>query len=69
MLLSNIESNTSTIQTAAVFHLTNDGVSWKLQDSNTSIGNAIFGTLISSPVSENVSTTADTSENESNLEE
>lgn len=52
LLLSNIEANTSTIQSTAVFHLTNDGVSWKLDDSNAVIGNAIFGTLSSSPVSE-----------------
>ena len=52
LLLTNIKSNTATRKTSAVFHLTNDGVSWKLQDSNTSIGNAIFGTLSSSPVSE-----------------
>lgn len=52
MLLNNIESNTATVQTAVVFHLINDGVSWKLQDSNTDIGNALFGTLSSSPVTE-----------------
>ncbi|WP_253288325.1 hypothetical protein [Blautia sp. MSJ-19] len=52
MLLNNIESNTSTVSSDATFHLTNDGVSWKLQDSNISIGNAIFGTLSSSPVSD-----------------
>ena len=69
MLLGNIESNTATVQTAAVFHLTNDGVSWKLQDSNTSIGNAIFGTLSSSPVSEDSSETADTSDSETDSEE
>lgn len=52
LLLSNIESNTSTVQSTAVFHLINDGVSWKLDDSNAVIGNAIFGTLSNSPVSE-----------------
>ena len=62
LLLSKIKSNTATVQTAAVFHLTNDGVSWKLQDSNAAIGNAIFGTLSSTPVSEEANDTADSSE-------
>ena len=52
MLLNDIENNTATITSTADFHLTNDGVSWKLDDSNTTIGNAIFGTLSSSPVNE-----------------
>lgn len=62
LLLSKIESNTATVQTAAVFHLTNDGVSWKLQDSNAEIGNAIFGTLSSSPVSEESTAISDSAE-------
>lgn len=61
LLLSDIESNTATVTTNATFHLTNDGVSWKLQDSSESIGNAIFGTLSNSPVSEE-SASADKSE-------
>ena len=52
MLLNDIENNAATITSTADFHLTNDGVSWKLDDSNTTIGNAIFGTLSNSPVSE-----------------
>ena len=52
MLLNDIENNAATITSTADFHLTNDGVSWKLDDSNTTIGNAIFGTLSSSPVNE-----------------
>lgn len=52
MLLNDIENNAATITSTADFHLTNDGVSWKLDDSNTAIGNAIFGTLSNSPVSE-----------------
>lgn len=63
MLLKDIENNTATITSSAYFHLTNDGVSWKLDDSNTTIGNAIFGTLSSSPVSEDAQDT-DSSENE-----
>ena len=52
LLLNNIEKNTATTASSAVFHLMNDGVSWKLQDSNTAIGSAIFGTLSSTPVSQ-----------------
>ena len=52
MLLNDIKNNTANITSTADFHLTNDGVSWKLDDSNTTIGNAIFGTLSNSPVSE-----------------
>ena len=62
MLLNDIETNTATITSTADFHLTNDGVSWKLDDSNTTIGNAIFGTLSSSPVS---GETSDTGSDES----
>lgn len=46
LLLSKIESSTATVQTTATFHLMNDGVSWKLQDSNEEIGNAIFGNML-----------------------
>ena len=52
LLLNNIKRNTATTASSAVFHLMNDGVSWKLQDSNTAIGSAIFGTLSSTPVSQ-----------------
>ena len=63
MLLNDIENNTATITSTADFHLTNDGVSWKLDDSNTTIGNAIFGTLSNSPVSEEDSTNDHVSQN------
>lgn len=51
-LLTEIEENTATITTSADFHLTNDGVSWKLNDNNEAIGNAIFGILSNSPVTD-----------------
>ena len=52
LLLENIKNNTATRTATATFHLTNDGVSWKLQDSNSSVGSAIFGTLSITPVAE-----------------
>lgn len=68
MLLNDIKNNTASITSTADFHLTNDGVSWKLDDSNTTIGNAIFGTLSNSPVSEETED-ADSSEDDSYTEE
>ena len=68
MLLNDIKNNTANITSTADFHLTNDGVSWKLDDSNTTIGNAIFGTLSTSPVSEETEE-ADSSEDDSYTEE
>ena len=68
MLLNDIKNNTANITSTADFHLTNDGVSWKLDDSNTTIGNAIFGTLSNSPVSEETED-ADSSEADSYAEE
>ena len=68
MLLNDIKNNTANITSTADFHLTNDGVSWKLDDSNTAIGNAIFGTLSNSPVSEETED-ADSSEDDSYAEE
>lgn len=68
MLLNDIKNNTANITSTADFHLTNDGVSWKLDDSNTTIGNAIFGTLSNSPVSEETED-ADFSEDDSYAEE
>lgn len=68
MLLNDIKNNTANITSTADFHLTNDGVSWKLDDSNTTIGNAIFGTLSNSPVSEETED-ADFSEDDSYAQE
>ena len=50
MLLDCITANTTTKTADASLHLINDGVSWKLDDSNGALGNAIFGTLTTSPV-------------------
>lgn len=52
LLLDSIKNNDSTITATATFHLTNNGVSWKLEDAGTELGNAIFGTLTASPVPE-----------------
>lgn len=52
LLLEAIEKNEDTITASAVFHLVNDGASWKLKDASTELGNAIFGMLVTSPVSE-----------------
>ena len=52
LLLDSIKNNTTTTTATATFHLTNDGVSWKLEDAGTELGNAIFGTLTASPVPE-----------------
>lgn len=42
LLLDSIKNNTTTTTANATFHLTNDGVSWKLEDAGTELGNAIF---------------------------
>lgn len=52
LLLDSIRNNQATITATATFHLTNDGASWKLENAGTELGNAIFGTLTASPVSE-----------------
>ena len=52
LLLRNIEENTGTLTHPAVFVLTNDGASWKLQDDGHSIGAGIFGNLSVTPVAE-----------------
>ncbi|MCI6005091.1 MAG: hypothetical protein SOY73_08805 [Blautia sp.] len=52
LLLDNIEKNTSVSTAEAVFQLVNDGVSWKLENGNEELGDAIFGTLITTPVEE-----------------
>lgn len=52
LLLKNIEKNTETLTHSSAFVLTNDGVSWKLQDDGHSIGAGIFGNLSVTPVAE-----------------
>lgn len=50
LLLNCIENNTDTVTSSVTFHLVNDGASWKLEENNSTIGNAIFGTLSTTPV-------------------
>ncbi len=50
LLLKNINENDAVTTASATFLLVNDGVSWKLADNNHDLGNAIFGTLATSPV-------------------
>ena len=64
-MLDNIESNTAVKTAPAAFHFTNDGVSWKLQDESSELGNAIFGTLTTSPVENGEDTSDEESEEES----
>lgn len=52
LLLESIESNDEAVSTQATFTLINDGASWKLDNDNNELGNAIFGTLATSPVTE-----------------
>ena len=66
LLLESIKNNDSTITVAATFHLTNNGVSWKLEDAGTELGNAIFGTLTVSPVPEDTADAEDTSSSDDN---
>ena len=47
----------------ASFSLTNDGVSWKLQDDGQVIGAGIFGTLSSTPVEEELAPEENPDEN------
>lgn len=50
LLLNSIKENTDTVTSSVTFHLTNDGASWKLLENSEAIGNAIFGTLSTTPV-------------------
>ena len=52
LLLNCIENNTDTVTSTVTFHLVNDGASWKLEENSSAIGNAIFGTLCKTPVSD-----------------
>ena len=66
LLLDSIKNNTTTTTVNATFHLTNDGVSWKLQDAGTELGNAIFGTLTASPVPEDAAGDENASDSDDN---
>lgn len=52
LLLDSIEENTSITTTDVSFVLVNDGASWKLENESTRLGDAIFGTLTTTPVNE-----------------
>lgn len=52
LLLKSIESNKEVKTASVTFVLVNDGVSWKLKNDNLDLGNAIFGTLTTTPVDE-----------------
>lgn len=52
MLLSHIRGNTAVTTSTVTFALENDGASWKLKDNSEALGNAIFGTLSSTPTEE-----------------
>lgn len=51
-LLSVLENNEAISTSEVTFHFTNDGISWKLSDQNEELGNAIFGILTTTPVSD-----------------
>ena len=48
--MKSIESNTASATSDVDFVLINDGTSWKLQDEGRTLGDAIFGTLTTSPL-------------------
>lgn len=52
LLLKNIEENQNTHTSKAVFHLVNNGISWTLDNASEELGNAIFGTLTTTPSGE-----------------
>ncbi len=62
LLLESIHSNTSTVTSDVDFVLINDGVSWKLQDDGNTLGNAIFGPLADSSLSDSIDASLDQTE-------
>lgn len=50
LMLESIENHPDLITVSTTFALINDGVSWKLQDDGQILGNAIFGTLSTTPL-------------------
>ena len=50
ILLDCISKNTAVTVNDVAFVFINDGVSWKLQDEGSTLGNAIFGNLADSPL-------------------
>ena len=45
ILITCIKDSTRLIQNKVVFHMVNDGVSWKLSGENQQLGSALFGSL------------------------
>lgn len=52
LLLEEINNNERTCTSTITLYMINDGVSWKLNDSDHILGSAIFGTLSTSPMDE-----------------
>lgn len=52
LLLKSIEENDEVTTSSADFTLINDGASWKLDNDNSELGKAIFGSLIATSVSD-----------------
>lgn len=52
LLLKSIEENDAVTTSSADFTLINDGASWKLDNDNSELGKAIFGSLITASVSD-----------------
>lgn len=50
LLLDKIENCEQTITASATFYMVNDGTAWKLDDNDHILGEAIFGTLSTTPV-------------------
>ena len=66
-LLNSIKNNTATTTSDVDFVLINDGASWNLQDEGNTLGDAIFGTLTSSPLEED-SDSSDSDSSEDSFE-
>ena len=66
-LLNSIKNNTATTTSDVDFVLINDGASWNLQDQVNTLGDAIFGTLTSSPLDED-SDSSDSDSSEDSFE-
>ena len=50
LLIDSIKENKEEKTVTTTFTLINDGASWKLEDAGSVFGQALFGTLSSSPV-------------------
>lgn len=50
LLLEKIDECETLVTNSATIHMINDGTSWKLNDNDHTLGNAIFGTLSTTPM-------------------